>query len=225
MLALAEAITPRYRALVLLAVFGSLRWGELAGLQRHDIDLDAQTIRIERQLAEQRGGGFAVAPPKSDAGKRTVVMPLAIAPIMRQRMQTYIATGPDSLIFTSAAGRPLRHANFRTRAWRPALRAAGLPMISPAPGRRAPHSCHSRRARVIAFNRQPATRDDSHAAIYTTRRDATGWRASAIACDVSAANALTVILQAFTIGRRRDPLRSQPHKPRLPLRAVICAVE
>ena len=29
---LAEAIEPRYRLLVLLAVFGSLRWGELLGL-------------------------------------------------------------------------------------------------------------------------------------------------------------------------------------------------
>ena len=112
MLALAEAITPRYRALVLLAVFGSLRWGELAGLQRHDTDLDAQTIRIERQLAEQRGGGFAIAPPKSEAGKRIVVIPQAIAPIMSQHMRTYVASGPDNLAFTNATGQPLRHANF-----------------------------------------------------------------------------------------------------------------
>ena len=31
---LADAAGPRYRALVLLAVFGSLRWGELAALRR-----------------------------------------------------------------------------------------------------------------------------------------------------------------------------------------------
>ena len=120
-LALAEVIALPYRALVLLAVFGSLRWGELAGLQRNDIDLDAQTIPIERQLAEQPGGGFAVAPPKSDAGKGTVVIPQAIAPITRQHMQTYVAPGPHSLVFTSAAGQPLRHANFRTRVWLPAF--------------------------------------------------------------------------------------------------------
>ena len=34
--ALAEATGPRYRALVLLAVLGSLRWGELAALRRCD---------------------------------------------------------------------------------------------------------------------------------------------------------------------------------------------
>ena len=33
---LAEAIDPRYQALVLLAVFGSMRWGELAALRRCD---------------------------------------------------------------------------------------------------------------------------------------------------------------------------------------------
>lgn len=128
-LLLAEEIAPPYRALILLAVFGSLRWGELAGLQRNDIDLDTGTIRIERQLAEQRGGGFAVAPPKSEAGTRTVVIPQAITPIISHHMHTYVTAGPDSLVFTSAAGQPLRHANFRARIWLPALRAADLSMI------------------------------------------------------------------------------------------------
>ena len=47
---LAAAIDPRYRALVLLAAFGSLRWGEPAALRRTDLDLDAGTVRIERSL-------------------------------------------------------------------------------------------------------------------------------------------------------------------------------
>jgi integrase len=46
---LADTIEPRYRALVLLATFGSLRWGEPAGLQRRDLNLDAGTVRVERQ--------------------------------------------------------------------------------------------------------------------------------------------------------------------------------
>jgi integrase len=55
--ALAEAIDQRYRALVLLGTFASLRWAELAALRRVDIDLDKSTIRVERQLTEQLGGG------------------------------------------------------------------------------------------------------------------------------------------------------------------------
>ena len=42
---LADAIDPRYRALVLLATFGSLRWGELAALRRNDIHLTNRPIR------------------------------------------------------------------------------------------------------------------------------------------------------------------------------------
>jgi integrase len=36
----------RYRALVLLAAFGSLRWGELAALRRCDVDVEHGTIRL-----------------------------------------------------------------------------------------------------------------------------------------------------------------------------------
>ena len=62
---------PRYRALVLLAVFGSLRWGELAALRRSDIDLTNRTIRVDRQLTEVTGQGLTFGPPKSAAGRRT----------------------------------------------------------------------------------------------------------------------------------------------------------
>jgi len=48
---------------VLLAVFGSLRWGELIALRRSDIDFQARTARISRQLSAQRGGGFTFGPP------------------------------------------------------------------------------------------------------------------------------------------------------------------
>jgi integrase len=42
--ALADAVDRRYRALILLACFCGLRWGELAGLQRADIDCDHRTV-------------------------------------------------------------------------------------------------------------------------------------------------------------------------------------
>ena len=53
---LAEVIGDRYEALILLAVFGSLRWGELAALRRRDIDQDAGVAKIERSLTELPGG-------------------------------------------------------------------------------------------------------------------------------------------------------------------------
>ena len=127
--ALADAAGPRYRALVLLAVFGSLRWGELAALRRCDIDLQARTIRVTRQLSEQPGGGFAFGPPKSEAGVRAVAIPEVIMPDLARHIMTHAVPGDDGLLFTSPAGGPLRHTNFRRRVWLPTLQAAGLPPI------------------------------------------------------------------------------------------------
>ena len=79
--ALADAVGPRYRALVLLACFCGLRWGELAALRRCDIDIEGGTVRVARQLTEVRGQPPFFAPPKSDAGRRMVVIPSVILPM------------------------------------------------------------------------------------------------------------------------------------------------
>ena len=38
--------------MVLLAVFGSMRWGELMGLRRSDINLENASVIIERSVVE-----------------------------------------------------------------------------------------------------------------------------------------------------------------------------
>ncbi|WP_405706683.1 tyrosine-type recombinase/integrase [Streptomyces sp. NBC_00069] len=56
--ALAGAVQPRFRALVLMAGFLGLRWGELIGLHRRDIDLDRGTLRVRcRRRAGERAAG------------------------------------------------------------------------------------------------------------------------------------------------------------------------
>jgi integrase len=124
--ALAEAIGQRYCALVLLAMFSSLRWGELGALRRCDVDLAARTVRVSRQLAEARGGGFAFGPPKSEAGTRVVTIPEVITPVVQWHLSCFAQPGDDGLVFTSPRGGPLRHSQFRQRQWVPALTAAGL---------------------------------------------------------------------------------------------------
>jgi integrase len=124
--ALANAVSPRYRALVLFACFCGLRWGELAGLQRGDIDCDRKTVRVVRQLCEVAGRPPFLAPPKSDAGKRLVSIPSMILPDISSHLDTFTPADPDALVFTSPEGKPLRHSNFRRRIWLPALAATGL---------------------------------------------------------------------------------------------------
>jgi integrase len=125
-LTLADVVDARYRALVLLAVFAGLRWAELAALRRCDIDVEARTVRVFRQLAELPGGGYAFGPPKSDAGQRTVVFPALIVPDLTWHLARFAGPHDDSLLFTSPNGKPLRHSNFRRRVWLRALADAGL---------------------------------------------------------------------------------------------------
>lgn len=124
--ALVEVMPERYRALVLLAAFGSLRWGELAALRRSDVDVEQGTVRVERSLTELGGGGYVFGPPKSTAGKRMVVVPAVIRPALAHHLATFTASQPDALVFTSSTGVLLRDGNFRRRVWRPALAKVGL---------------------------------------------------------------------------------------------------
>jgi hypothetical protein len=71
---LAETVPGRSRALVLVAGYGGLRWGELVGLRRRRVDLAGARIHVVEQVAEV-AGKFIVTPPKTTAGHRVVVLP------------------------------------------------------------------------------------------------------------------------------------------------------
>ena len=124
--ALADAVGLRYRALILLATFASLRWAELAALPPEDIDLDARTVRVSRQLRYHQAG-YSFGPPKSRAGRRVVAFPDLITSDLGQHLEALPKDAP--LVFASSTGTPLAHSNFRRRVWLPALDAAGLPAV------------------------------------------------------------------------------------------------
>ena len=110
----------------MLATFASLRWAELAALRPEDIDLDARTVRVTRQLRYHQAG-YSFGPPKSRAGRRVVAFPDLITSDLRQHLEALPTDAP--LVFASSTGTPLAHSNFRRRVWLPALDAAGLPGI------------------------------------------------------------------------------------------------
>jgi integrase len=116
----------RYRALVLLAAFASLRWGEAIALRRCDLDLEAGTIRIRAAFTERSTGELVLGPPKSKAGRRIVGIPRAIIPALREHLSVFTAADPAALVFPGPKGGPLRRGNFNRQAsWPHAVRAIG----------------------------------------------------------------------------------------------------
>jgi integrase len=116
----------RYLALVLLATFASLRWGEVMALRRCDLDLEAATVRVRAAFVERSTGEILLGPPKSRAGRRIVGVPRAIIPVLRQHLSIFAKDEPGALAFPGVMGGPLRRGNFnRMSAWPHAVNSIG----------------------------------------------------------------------------------------------------
>ena len=90
----------------------------LAALRPEDIDLDACTVRVTRQLYYHEAG-YSFRPPKSRAGLRVVAFPDLIVPDVRKHLGWLPSSG--ALVFASSTGSPLSHSNVRNRIWLPAM--------------------------------------------------------------------------------------------------------
>jgi integrase len=123
-LKLADEIGPRFRALVLLAGFGGLRLGELLGLRQRHIDLDAATVTVDEQIVSLEGGRRLITDPKSDAGRRTVVLPQLVVDALREYQDRNEEKEPDAFLFPAEDGGPLP-ATTLYKHWRRARHLAG----------------------------------------------------------------------------------------------------
>jgi integrase len=126
LLELLDQVPPRYRALVLLATFASLRFGELAGLWRGQVDLDGCAVRHVISTAETDDGRLIDDDPKSQAGRRRVAFPKEIAPELRWHLDRFAQPGSNGPVFIGPKGGRLRRSTFR-RTWTKARNAVGLP--------------------------------------------------------------------------------------------------
>jgi integrase len=136
--AIAEAIEPRYSALVLVVGFGGLRWGEAIALRRGSVSVPNGCIEIAEQAVEMADGKLHVSDYlKSAAGRRTVYLPRFVMDSLALHLSQWAEPGRDGLVFPAPRpvgrkaahdrSRYLRRSNFRRRAWLPALDAAGVP--------------------------------------------------------------------------------------------------
>jgi integrase len=118
--AVADAIQPRYRLLVLLGALTSLRFGEFAALRRRDVDVAVGELRVRRSQAELKHGRTIIKDPKSEAGKRSVAIPDVVLADLRDHLDRFSEAEPDGLVFIGPNGGRLRRRNF-LRLWTKAL--------------------------------------------------------------------------------------------------------
>ena len=126
--ALTEALPERFRLLVVLGTFCSLRWGELAALTRDGVDLERGLVDVRVTLVELADGRLVTGPPKSAAGRRVVAVPPSLVPVVAAHLGTFVGPGPTDLVFTGAKGAALRRSNFQKH-WVAALASADVPRV------------------------------------------------------------------------------------------------
>ena len=119
--ALTEAMPAPYRAMILLASWCALRFGELTELRRHDIEFDPATdelrggvIRIRRAVVRV-GGEFVVGDPKSDAGTRDVAIPPHLVPAIEGHLADHVGRDRNALLFPAQHGGHLAPATLYRR--------------------------------------------------------------------------------------------------------------
>jgi integrase len=118
----------RFYALVLLATFASLRWGEATALRRSDLDLETRAVRVRAAYVERSTGEMLLGPPKSKAGRRVVGIPAAMIPDLTAHLAIYVKDEPGALVFPGVKGGPIRRGNFnKMSAWPQAVASIGMP--------------------------------------------------------------------------------------------------
>ena len=129
--AIADNISDRYRAFVLVAAYSGVRLAELTGLRRAWVN--GNTITINEQL-KMRSTGWSREATKTSGSRRTIVLPASIVEELRAHMDKYTGPGPDDLVFINQHGNPIG-ASFRGNVWAPACYKAGLAQLVKNPGK------------------------------------------------------------------------------------------
>lgn len=136
-----------YHPFLIVAEETGLRWGELIGLRRCWVDLEAAQLQVRETIIYVRGTAQRKAYPKSQAGFRTVPLSQRAVTALRAHLEAHPARGtrsspveglePEELVFRTQraglkrgrAGQPFQgvmvHANF-WKLWTAAAQSAGV---------------------------------------------------------------------------------------------------
>jgi integrase len=122
---LIDATDPRHQLLIRFAAYTGLRQSELFALRRRHVDELHGRVRVEDAIKEWKAGQPrepVFGETKSGKG-RTV----GLEPALRQQLSDHLAQlpgGPDAIIFTNDAGRPIESVSWMRLYFRPAVKRA-----------------------------------------------------------------------------------------------------
>ncbi|MDE3767587.1 tyrosine-type recombinase/integrase [Sinorhizobium meliloti] len=109
----------RYRPMIYLAGFTGMRPSEYRGLAWSQLMSDHLKVT---QRADRTGN---IGPVKSRAGRRTIYLPMMLINMLKEWKKA-CPDGPKNLVFPTSSGLPVTLVNFRSAAWDPVMKEAGL---------------------------------------------------------------------------------------------------
>jgi integrase len=125
--ALVEAVPDRYRALVLLAAYGALRWSELVALRVDRLSPSRDRVRVEEKIVES--GHLIRGEPKTKRSRRWVTVPDFVARALAEHVKKYPPGPPTGscsprLRVGPSGVRPSTGSSGPRRPWRPDSKAS-----------------------------------------------------------------------------------------------------
>ena len=115
----------KYTIFFTLAAFTGLRRGELLGLEWKDIDFNAGSIYIQRQITRV-GGEVKASPLKTKNAYRQIILPADVLKILKEKKDR--EAGFSSYVFSSPTGGPMCPDSMLNMLHR-VLKRAGLPAV------------------------------------------------------------------------------------------------
>ena len=99
--------------MIYLALDSGMRWSELVGLRRGQVDLVRRKVRVTEQLLRV-DGEWLRRPTKTSAGVRSITISSSTAEMLERHLADRPDDDKDELVFTTTAGTPLQHSSFQT---------------------------------------------------------------------------------------------------------------
>lgn len=116
---------PWFRAFIALAAFAGLRLGEAAALMTGDINREALTLDVRRQVQRAGEAKVEIRAPKYGS-ERTVYLAAGLVELLDEHVRDHCPAGQtDRWLFAGGADDP-PHQNTVGHQWRRACRRAGV---------------------------------------------------------------------------------------------------